>query len=721
MVKYLLVGCAFTALFAAACGHAQASPQDPDARAKRVEADMTDDERIALLSSVMTIPFPGISVDIPKEAITSAGYVPGLARLKIPALSETDASLGVTNPMQIRPGDTATALPSGLALAATFDMAMAERAGAMVGAEARAKGFNILLGGGANLARDPRSGRNFEYLGEDPLLAGRLAGAAIRGTQAQGVVSTIKHFVLNGQETQRHTGNAVIDPDRLRESDLLAFQIGIEIGKPGSVMCAYNLVNGAEACGNDPLLNGVLKGDWGYKGWVMSDWGAVESTDFILKGLDQQSGYQLDEQHWFGAPLKQAVADGAVPRSRVSDAVRRILRSVYAAGADVPAPSRTIDFDAHAKVALQAARDGIVLLKNDGVLPLAQNARSILVVGGQAGFGVLSGGGSSQVTPHGEAPRIIDPGNEGWLGAFQRQVYFPSSPVTALREMLPDAQIAFVTGYMAENAAAAAKSADMVIIFATKWEGEELDSGSIALPQGQDEMIARIAAANPNTVVVLETGNPVSMPWLDKVRAVVEAWYPGQEGGRAIADILTGRVNPSGRLPMTFPRTLETDPRPAIPGLDLPARSNVDIPYSEGSEVGYRRRRTLEGALFPFGYGLSYTHFSHSPLAVSGDKDVTLHFTVRNEGDRAGSDVPQVYLVARKGKPLQRLVGFEKVQLAPGQSTTISMKVDNRLLADFVDGGWDIPSGRYGFAVGHSAATLGPVSEIVIRGHKLRP
>ncbi|MFC4594583.1 beta-glucosidase family protein [Sphingobium tyrosinilyticum] len=687
---------------------AQSATDDPDAKAARLEAQMTDAERIGLLSGIMPISFPGLEVKVPQGVPPTAGYVPGIARLGIPPQLSTDASLGIANPGQLRKADVATAMPSGLLLASSFDPALAERIGATVGAEARAKGFNILLGGGMNLARDPRNGRNFEYLGEDPLLAGTLAGHAIRGTQSQGVISTIKHFALNGQETLRHTADSVIAESALRESDLLGFKIGIEIGQPGAVMCAYNLVNGYKACGNDHLLNRVLKGEWRYKGWVMSDWGAVDDVSYLKAGLDQQMGYQLDKQHWFGQPLADLVAKGDVPKDRVSDAVRRILRSLFAVGITGTYEPQPIDYKAHAQIALDAARGGIVLLKNDGILPLAATARNILVVGGNADFGVLSGGGSSQVTPSNGAPRIVEPGSDGPTALFSRQLYMAGSPLAALRKALPAATISFQNGYSPEAAAAYAARADMVIAFATKWEGEGMDSGSLALPQGQDQLISALAAANPNLVVVLETGNAVTMPWLEKAKAVVQAWYPGQEGGQVVADILTGKVNPSGRLPITYPASIDQYPRAALPGLGLPDRTPVKVAYDEGAAVGYRGfAKAGETPLFAFGHGLSYTRFSHGPLSARAGASVRLRFTVRNAGDRAGADVPQLYLVDRNGEKLQRLVGFQKVVLVPGESRTLTLDVDNRLLADWKDGSWSIAGGRYSFVLSESAAKFG--------------
>jgi beta-glucosidase len=681
--------------------------EDPDAKAARVEALMTDAERIGLLSGIMPIPLPGVAVEIPAGVPFTAGYVPPIARLGVPHQLATDASLGIANPGQMRPGDVATAMPSGLSLASSFDPAMAERVGATIGAEARAKGFNILLGGGMNLTRDPRNGRNFEYLGEDPLLAGTIAGFSIRGIQSQGVVSTIKHYALNAQETLRNTANAAIAESALRESDLLSFKIGIELGKPGAVMCAYNLVNGQKACGNDFLLNKVLKHDWKFPGWVMSDWGAVGDTAFINAGLDQQMGRQLDEKPWFAAPLAAAVTNGTVSRKRVSDAARRILRSLFAVGVPAePYPPQPIDYNANAQVALEAARAGIVLLKNESVLPLAATAKSILVVGGNAEFGVLSGGGSSQVTPSNGEMRIIK-GGEGPVELFNRQSYFPDAPITALRAALPGTSITYQTGYAPEVAAAYAAKAELVIVFATKWEGETYDSGSLSLPQGQDELIAKLAAANPNLIVVLETGNPVAMPWLEQAKAVVQAWYPGQEGGKAIADVLTGKVNPSGHLPMTYPAALEQYPRVALPGLGLPDKTAVKIEYSEGADVGYRAyARSGSKPLFPLGHGLSYTTFGISSLSVTKSNPLALSFTVTNTGDRQGASVPQLYLIGRNGEKLQRLVGFTKLPLDPGEKHSFTITPDQRLLADWKHNRWSLGAGDYTFAVGESAESL---------------
>ncbi|MCE4552864.1 beta-glucosidase [Roseateles cellulosilyticus] len=702
--------------------------EDADARAASIEAQMTDAERLSLLVGVMPLTIPGLKADFPANIPPSAGYVPGVPRLGVPAQLATDASLGVANPNMARPGDVATAMPSGLALAASFDPALAARVGATVGRETRAKGFNVLLAGGMNLMRDPRNGRNFEYLGEDPLLAGTLAGHAIRGIQQQGVVSTIKHFALNGQETLRFYADSVIDEPALRESELLAFQLGIEIGEPGAVMCAYNLVNGHKACGNDFLLNQVLKRDWGYKGWVMSDWGAVSDASFFNAGLDQQAGSQLDKQVWFREPLKALIDAGHVTKARVSDAVRRMLRSFFALGIDKPYKAEPIDYKANAQVALEAARAGLVLLKNDGLLPLDKVAKSILVVGGHADFGVLSGGGSSQVFPSNGKVRFVGGDVDDPSTTFTRQVYTPRAPFAALKTALPDAKFRFNSGYSPDTAAAYAAQADVVVVFATKWEGEAIDSGSLALPQGQDELIAKLAAANRNVVVVLETGNPVTMPWLRDVRAIVQAWYPGQEGAQAIAEALTGAINPSGRLPVSFPQSIAQWPRAALPGLGLVERTPVKVIYDEGADAGYRWfAKTGLTPLFPFGHGLSYTRFTHSGAWARHDakQGVELGVTVSNDGALAGADVPQVYLIARNGQKLQRLVGFGKLALKAGERQTLTVKVDPRLLADYRrdkgQGGWTVPAGTYTFAFGKSAAELGEPVALTLPGQRLKP
>jgi len=709
-------------LVAATCEAASARPwldanRSPDERARLAVAAMNTEEKLSILHGPMPINFPGMApVAFPAEAIPAAGYIPGVPRLGLPALFETDASLGIANGFDARPGDVATALPSSLALAASFNLPLAQATGTLLGEEAHAKGFNVLLGVGANLARDPRNGRNFEYLGEDPLLAGLLAAEEIHGIQGQHVVATLKHFAINSHETNRTTLDARIDEAAARESDLLAFQLALERSDPGAVMCSYNLVNGSHACGNDWLLNQVLKGDWQYRGWVMSDWGAVHGVDDALHGLDQQSGEQLDKQVYFGAPLAAAVAAGKVPMRRIDDMARRILRSQFAVGAvdNPPALSSdrqpdkaAIDYKAHAAHALEVARQGIVLLRNEGaLLPLPATLRRIAVIGGNAHVGVLSGGGSAQVLPSNGPPVIVPIGGGAPFFDFRKAFYLPGSPLAAIRAAAPQAQVDFDSGSFPADAAALAAVADVAIVFVTRHELEAYDVPDMRLPNGQDETVAAVAAANPHTVVVLETGNPVAMPWIDRVAGVLAAWYPGQEGGRAIADVLFGAVNPSGRLPVTFPVDDAHSMRPRLPNLGANPAADVGVDYSEGADVGYRwyLRHGVQ-PLYPFGFGLGYSSFAYAGFDAQAGSQPSVSFTVTNSSQRAGADVPQVYLVSVGGKAEPRLLGFRRVQLNPGETQAVRMNIDPRLLSHFDEAGgrWRLAAGTYKLVLARSA------------------
>lgn len=729
--RLLVSASSVLALSATAIHAAPASPADiakADARAAATVRQMTGEEKVVLTHGIMPLPLAGPVPGMPADAIPGAGYIAGIERLGIPALKETDASLGVSYVMGIRK-DGATALPSGVAQAASWNPDLLYRGGAMIGSEARARGFNVLLAGGVNLMRDPRNGRTFEYLAEDPLLSGMLVGAAIRGIQSNNIISTIKHFALNGQETGRKYVDVKIDEGAARESDLLAFQIGIEQGQPGSVMCAYNRVWGEQACANDWLLNKVLKQAWGYKGFVMSDWGAVPNIEAALKGLDQQSGEQLDPGVFFADKLKEKAASDPAYKARLDDMNRRILTAIYASGLDkAPAtPGGKIDFAANAQVAEEVAKQGIVLLKNDGALPLAKSARSIAIIGGYADGAVLSGAGSSQV--HGEGgPAVVRPvGGKGVWAGFIAQQYHRSSPMDAIQELAKDAKVTFRDGRYIADAVEKARQSEVAIVFATQWQTEGLDVPDLSLPDGQDELIAAVAAANPRTIVVLETGGPVKMPWLDKVAGVIEAWYPGARGGPAIASVLFGDTNPSGRLPLTFPKDESQLPRPRLDGSDWVEPDFSGNPSSgsdklvsdydiEGSDVGYRWfARKGQKALFPFGHGLSYTTFESSGLKVKG---LAASFTVKNTGQRAGDDVAQVYLVSRNGQARQRLVAFQRVSLAPGASKSVTVTFDPRILADYRNGGWVMGGGEYAFALGKDAENLSAPVKVKLAAKK---
>lgn len=685
----------------------------PDQRAAKLEKRMSLEDLHHMVQSYNNM----MSLQQQPGGIGAAGYVPALPKLGIPALQENDAGIGVHNyPIDQGPGKqpahvrgeagNATPLPSLLGIAATWNPHIAYDGGRMIADEAHRQGINVLLAGGINLTREPRDGRTFEYLGEDPLLAARIDGAEIRGIQSQHVISTIKHYALNDQETNRLTVSSNIDERAMRESDLLAFELAIEDGHPASVMCGYNKVNGDWDCSSKHLLNDILKGDWKYPGWVMTDWGADHSVMDAMAGTDQVSGIDAvsgaslgNMASTFGKPLLDAIEKGAIPRSRLEDMAHRILRSMYAVGLfDHPTVNKPLDVQADALVAQHAAEEAIVLLKNDhDQLPLSANIKTIAIIGGHADVGVLSGGGSAQVWPIG-GPAIPAVKGPDW----QWKVYDPSSPMKALQKQLPNAKIVYDDGSDPAKAAALAKSSDAVIVFATQWTCEGVDQPNLALADKQDDLIDAVAAANAHSVVVLENGGPVKMPWLSKVGAVVEAWYPGARGGEAIAGVLSGNVNPSGRLPVTFPQDEQQLPRPQITNAQ-------EVDYNiDGAAVGYKwfDKKNLQ-PLFPFGFGLSYSRFDYSDLHVNTQGNrVTVSFKISNVGARAGMDTPQVYVsLPADGESPRRLAGFQKVSLQPGQSRTVSVTIDPRLLATFDVPGhqWKIAAGGYPIQVGHSS------------------
>jgi beta-glucosidase len=693
---------------------------DADTRADLALKAMTQDEKLTVIFGFFGADMGDKYKRVPEALPGSAGYVPGIARLGIPAQFQTDAGVGVATQGGEPVKRERTALPSGIATTATWNPALAQAGGAMIGAEARSSGFNVMLAGGVNLVREPRNGRNFEYGGEDPWLAGQMVGAQIKGIQSNAIVSTIKHYAFNGQENGRFVLDAKIGEADARTSDLLAFQFATELSDPHSVMCAYNKINGHYACENDFLLNKVLKQDWAYKGYVMSDWGADHSSAKAANaGLDQESaGDAFDKQPFFKGPLKEALAKGEVSQARLDDMARRILRSLFASGVvEKPVKIETIDYAAHAKVTQADAEEGIVLLKNDkGLLPLVSTAKKIVVIGGHADVGVLSGGGSSQVYPIG-GRAVQGEGPATWPGPM---IYFPSSPLKALKARLPGADIQYADGKDKAAAARLAAGADVVLVFATQWNGESFDS-PLTLENDQDALIDAVAAANGKTVVVLETGGPILMPWLGKVGAVVEAWYPGSEGGTAIARVLTGEVDASGRLPVTFPAGLAQLPRPVLDGDPSKPDDGFPVDYTiEGAAVGYKWfDKKGHAPLFAFGHGLSYTSFAYENLKTeTKDGALTVSFDVRNTGKRAGKAVPQVYVSPKSGgwEAPRRLAGFSKVELAPGATTKVNLKVDPRLLAvwDEKDHSWSVAAGDYTVTLGASSRDTAAKADVAV-------
>ncbi|TFI58991.1 glycosyl hydrolase [Sphingomonas parva] len=683
----------------------------PDQRTALVVAKMTREEKLRLVKGFFGTDFAPKNFKAPKEArYGSAGYIPGIPRLGIPAQWQTDAGIGVATQGGAPTKRERTALPSGLATTATWNPDLAFQGGAMIGREARLSGFNVMLAGGVNLIRDPRNGRNFEYGGEDPLLAGTMVGAQIAGIQSNKIISTVKHYALNDLETGRDYHDARIDPAAARMSDLLAFQFAIERSDPGSVMCAYNRVNGIYACENPWLLTDVLRKDWGWKGYVMSDWGATHSSAQAANtGLDQQSGYPFDKEDYFGAMLREAVRKGDVSERRLDEMASRILRSMFAHGlVDNPVAIAPIDYAAHAAVTRADAEQGIVLLKNrDKVLPLSTGAKRIVIIGGHADRGVLSGGGSSQTYPvGGNAVPGLEP--TSWPGPV---VYYPNAPLRAIQALAPGAQVTFVDGSDPAAAARAAADADVALVFVTQWTSESIDT-SLTLPNNQDALVEAVAGANPKTVAVLETGGPVLMPWADRVAGIVEAWYPGTAGGEAIANVLFGKVNPSGKLPVTFPRDESQLPRSVRPGTGLANGEMFAIDHPEGAAVGYKWFDAKgHEPLFPFGHGLSYTDFDYGGLrADASSGDLSISFRVKNDGSARGMDVPQVYVAPAAGgwEAPKRLAGFKKIDLAPGTETVVTLTVDPRLLATWNEGAkeWRIAEGEYKVMLGRSSRDI---------------
>jgi len=702
------------ALGAAAHAQAATTTQPPDQRADALLQRMSlqDKLRLALTANGTT----AYGVAAPPKALNSAAYLAPDARLGIPAVIETNAGLGVA-----RRYDTgATALPSGSALAASWSLDVARHSGTMIAREARALGFNLLLAGDVNLARDPRAGRNFEAAGEDPLLAGRIVGTMVAAVQDQHVLSTIKHFAVNDFETARMLASSQIAEDAMRESDLLAFEYAIEIGHPGAIMASYNRVNDTYTAENTHLLTDILKHDWHYPGFVMGDWGGTHSTArAALAGLDQESaGTAYDSRHFFGAPLARAVADGTVPAARVNDMAHRILRAMFDAGLfDHPVQRAPLDIQADRAIARDAEEKGIVLLRNEnGVLPLRPGQR-IAVIGGHADIGVLAGGGSSNVIPVGGnvAP---DPGPKVWYGP---KTYDPDAPLAWLRtlEAPRGSTVTFTPGTDIATAAQAAGTSDVAIVFVTQWSHEGMDSPNLTLPDDQDRLIEAVARANPRTIVVLENNVPPAMPWLNTVAGVVEAWYPGSGGGEAIARVLDGAVNPSGRLPLTFPVNEAQLPRPEIPGAGLDdavaiqLKQDQNVFYDEGADVGYRwfERASLTPQ-FPFGFGLSYSEFRVSAPTAHG---LRLGAHVANLSDRAGATVVQFYATPPGG--VARLVGWQRVELAAHAQADVTATMDPRSVArfDVAHHAWQVPGGTYRYSVFQSTrdqavSTTAPLS-----------
>jgi beta-glucosidase len=692
----------------------------PDERADLLIKEMTLDEKIAVLHGVgMPTDDPLTQENMPSNR--GVGYEVGVPRLGIPGIDMSDAAYGVRS--SGANGRYSTALPANVAAAASWDTDAAYEYGKLIGTELRAQGYNMSLGGGVNITREPRNGRTFEYLGEDPILAGTLVARLIEGTQSQHVIGDIKHYAFNDQESGRNSVNITISKRAARESDLLAFEIGVAQGHPAAVMCSYNRVNGDFSCENKWLLTDVLKKDWQFPGFVLSDWGGTHSTEKAsAAGLDNEE----PDRNFYEAKYKAAVEAGTISQAELDDHVHRILRSMFAAGIiDYPRERGVVNPMAGLEVARKIEEGGIVLLKNKAeALPLVPiRLHTIAVIGAHSDVGMISGGGSAQVDPPGG--NAISPPGKG-ATHWQEQIWFPTSPLKAIQARAPKATVKYDSGDDPAAAAALAKTADVAIVFAYQWESEGMDLRTLTLAHDQDTLIAKVAAANPHTVVVLESGSPVTMPWVDAPAAIVEAWYAGSDGANALGNILFGSVNPSGKLPNTFPKSEADLPHPTITqpppesrhfdGAATPEQFAKGLPpfqvvYDEGVKVGYKwYDAEKKPVLFPFGYGLSYTTYHYSGLTVTPGNKVKVTFTLTNTGARDGAEIAEVYaaLPVSAEEPPKRLVGWSKVQLKAGEKKVVEVDIDPKYLSIFDEGkdAWALVPGDYSILVGGSSDKL---------------
>jgi len=604
-----------------------------------------------------------------------------------------------------RTDDFSTAMPAGICLAATWNPELGFREGEAIGQEARWRGKDIMLGPGVNILRTPLCGRNFEYLGEDPFLSGAMGSGYIRGEQSQDISSCVKHFALNNQEYQRGTINVEVDERALREIYLPAFKAAVQAGGVWSVMGAYNQLRGQHCCHNDYLLNKILKEEWGFQGLVMSDWdGTHDTRQAALNGLDLEMGTETNYANFYLAqPYLNGLKSGEFPIAGLDEKVRRNLRVLIATHVlDANRKPGSFNTAAHQSVARQVAEEGVVLLKNENhALPLdPAKIASIAVIGENAVRLHAHGGDSSGI-----------------------KAFYEVTPLQGLVNRAGKAvNIIFSEGYqkgggadLAVRAVSAAKAADVVIYIGglnhdKGFDCEGADRKDLKLPYGQDELIQRIVAANPRTIVVLE-GTMVEMDaWLDQVPAVLQAWYPGMEGGNALARVLFGDVNPSGKLPATFPKKLSDSPAHALgnyPG------ANGTVTYAEGLLVGYRWFDTKHiEPLFPFGHGLSYTAFAYSNLKLTPtETGVTAEFEIRNSGQIAGAEVAQLYVHPVKPgvvRPEKELKGFKKIFLKPGERQTVSLPLPKAAFAFYRPErkSWVAEQGAYKILAGGSSREL---------------
>lgn len=656
--------------------------QDYDARAREIVSKMTLTEKISQLHGTWSD--------------TAKRIVVGVPRLGIPDLLVTNGPAGF-GPAGPGHEGKATGLPAPISLAATWDLDAAREYGRIEAIEALAYGNTFFEAPDVNLARVPQSGRTFEAYGEDPFLVGKIAVANVEGIQGQGIIANVKHYVANDQEHNRLTVNAEVDERTLRELYLAPFEATVVEGHIGSVMASYNRVNGVYACQNDLLLNGILKDEWNFEGFVSSDFWAVHET---LPALDGGLDLEMPDGKFFGEPLKQAIVSGSASVATVDEHLVRRFRTMMKFGVWDKLPERKkIPVEAHGAIARKLAQEGMVLLRNEKeMLPLkADSLKTVALVGPFAGKAKVGGAGSSQVDP-----------------------FYKISPLEGLQKRLGQKiQVNLVDGKDIAKCVAAARSADVAIVMVGNHQGEGNDY-PLRLGSGNDALVEAVAAANPRTVVVVKSGGPILMPWAEKVPAILEAWYPGEEDGNAVAGVLMGDVNPSGKLPITFPKSDQDVPAHTLeqyPGIG--EKDHTVVSYSEGVFMGYRwlDAKGIE-PLFPFGHGLSYTTFGYSGLKLSGTTlstaapTLTVEWEIKNTGTRNGSEVAQVYVgmpsVKGAEQPPRQLKGFARVDLEPGKSAKASVTLNARSFSfwDVNSHGWRVLPGSYVISVGASSRDI---------------
>ena len=656
----------------------------------------------------------------------------GVPRLGIPELWTTDGPHGIRPEVKWDEWDQAgwtndscTAFPALTCLAATWSEEMSALYGKAIGEEARYREKDVLLGPGVNIYRTPLCGRNFEYMGEDPFLAGKMAVPYIQEVQKNGVAVCVKHYALNNQEANRHTYNAIVDDRTLYEIYLPAFKMAVQEGGAWSIMGAYNLFEGEHLCHNDRMLNRILKEEWGFDGAVISDWGGTHNTEEAItngldlemgtgtNGLDSKYGNSYDAYH-LASPYYERLLDGRASMDVLDDKVRRVLRLNFRTAMNSDKPYGSLCSPEHNEVARKIAGEGIVLLKNDNnILPIdLEKTSKILVVGENAIKKMTVGGGSSSL-----------------------KAQYECTPIVGLREAVGDkAEIVYQRGYVGDllrkynnvdtgidltdprseeqliaDAVAEAADADLILFFGglNKSKGQDAegrDRASMALPYAQDKVIEALAEVNKNIVVVIVSGNAVEMPWIDKVDGVVEAWFSGSQTGHAVADVLLGKVNPSGKLPFTFPVKLEDNGAHA---LDAYHKDSLSVEYKEGIFVGYRwaEKKDIK-PLFAFGHGLSYTTFEYGKATCSrSGKGFKVSVDVTNTGEREGKEVVQLYIQDQESsleRPVKELKGFKKVALAPGETAKVTFEIDEDMLKfyDPSQGGWVLENGAFTAHVG---------------------